>query len=262
MFDNRSAIANSSLPHPLAAPAGTVGGACEAGTPVGIPKARSTMLFASQIYKSYHIGGDQRWVLNGVDFHVDRGECVFLSGPSGSGKSTLLSILGCLLECESGEITISGRRVDQLGVAERTAVRRQMIGFVFQRFQLIRGLTAEDNVAIPLTFQGISLSEARSRSGDLLKRVGLEMHRRQLPTAMSPGQCQRVALARAVISAPKLLLADEPTAALDGTSGAEVMDLLMELVATTDSATVVVTHDPRILGYADRVCEIENGRFK
>ena len=225
-------------------------------------KRGQQILVANQIRKSYTIGGEQQSVLDGVDFHACSGECVFLSGPSGSGKSTLLSIMGCLLECDSGEITIGDQRVDRLSVAERTKVRRDQIGFVFQRFQLIRGLSAEDNVAVPLTLQGESLSDARNQAGELLKRVGLELHRHHLPTAMSPGQCQRVALARAVITAPKLLLADEPTAALDGKSGQEVMELLKELVAMTDSATVVVTHDPRIMGYADRVCEIENGRFK
>lgn len=220
------------------------------------------VLVARQISKSYQIGGEQRCVLREVDFYANAGECVFLSGPSGSGKSTLLSILGCLLEAESGSVTIMERRVDNLSVAERTSVRRQMIGFVFQRFQLIRGLSAEDNVAVPLTMQGYSLSEARARAGELLQRVGLELHRKQLPTAMSPGQCQRVALARAVITSPTLVLADEPTAALDGKSGMEVMELLKELIAATNSATIVVTHDPRIVRYADRVCEIENGQFK
>lgn len=223
---------------------------------------RPTVLAATQIRKSYTIGGEQRWVLDGVDFFTRSGECVFLSGPSGSGKSTLLSIMGCLLECDSGQVEIAGRRVDDLSVQERTRVRRDLIGFVFQRFQLIRGLSAEDNVAVPLTLQGVSLADAREQAGELLQRVGLALHRRQLPTAMSPGQCQRVALARALITSPKLLLADEPTAALDGKSGIEVMELLRELVSTTDSATVVVTHDPRILKYADRVCEIENGQFK
>ncbi|MEM8668687.1 MAG: ABC transporter ATP-binding protein [Planctomycetota bacterium] len=221
-----------------------------------------SILTASNICKSYSIGGERRWVLDDVDFEACAGEMVFLCGPSGSGKSTLLSIMGCLLECDSGEVVIANRRVDQLSVAERTQVRRENIGFVFQRFQLIRGLSAEDNVAVPLTLQGDSLRDARDRAGELLKRVGLEMHRKQLPTAMSPGQCQRVALARAVITQPNLLLADEPTAALDGKSGIEVMELLTELVAGTESATVVVTHDPRILGYADRICEIENGQFK
>ncbi|XZE54267.1 ABC transporter ATP-binding protein [Planctomycetaceae bacterium SH139] len=227
-----------------------------------VKSVSQAVLVARQISKSYKIGGEQRCVLREVDFYADAGECVFLSGPSGSGKSTLLSILGCLLEAESGSVTIMERRVDNLSVAQRTSVRRQMIGFVFQRFQLIRGLSAEDNVAVPLTMQGYSLSEARDRAGELLQRVGLELHRKQLPTAMSPGQCQRVALARAVITSPTLVLADEPTAALDGKSGMEVMELLKELIAATNSATIVVTHDPRIVRYADRVCEIENGQFK
>ncbi len=221
----------------------------------------NALITATEIRKSYSIGGERQWVLDGVDFHAESGETVFLSGPSGSGKSTLLSILGCLLECDSGEITIAGQRVDQLSVAERTQVRRHCVGFVFQRFQLIRGLTAEDNVAVPLSLQGMNLSDAREQAAVLLKRVGLESHRKQLPTAMSPGQCQRVALARAVITAPNILLADEPTAALDGKSGIESMELLKELVADTSAATVVVTHDPRILKYADRVCVIENGRL-
>lgn len=239
-----------------------VAGPAPLAIPVESDSTENVVLQALQIRKSYHIGGERRWVLSGVDFQASSGECVFLSGPSGSGKSTLLSIMGCLLECDSGEVKIAGRRVDSLTVAQRTEIRRQSIGFVFQRFQLIRGLSAEDNVAVPLTLQGVSLSEARDRAGDILKRVGLELHRRQLPSLMSPGQCQRVALARAVITSPSLVLADEPTAALDGKSGIEVMELLKELVAATGSATVVVTHDPRILKYADRVCEIENGQFK
>lgn len=219
------------------------------------------MLRAEGITKSYSIGGENRRVLDNVDFIVESGESVFLSGPSGSGKSTLLSILGCLLESDAGQIFIEGRRVDNLAIAEKTRIRRELIGFVFQRFQLIQALSAEDNVAVPLTLQGVSLSDAREQAGALLARVGLESHRRQLPRAMSPGQCQRVALARAIITKPKLILADEPTAALDGKSGMEVMELLNELIAASDAATVVVTHDQRILKYANRVCRIENGRF-
>ncbi|TWT54649.1 Macrolide export ATP-binding/permease protein MacB [Rubripirellula amarantea] len=228
--------------------------------PTGLGQTR--ILTANQVRKSYPIGGEKRSVLDGVNFYADSGECVFLSGPSGSGKSTLLSIMGCLLESDSGEVTIAEHRVDQMNVQERTKVRRNYIGFVFQRFQLIRGISAEDNVAVPLTLQGHSLADARTRSAELLKRVGLEFHRHHLPSAMSPGQCQRVALARAVITSPNLILADEPTAALDGKSGQEVMELLKELIADTNSATVVVTHDPRIIKYADRICEIENGQFK
>ena len=231
-------------------------------TPTRRDSAPKIILRATGVTKSYEIGNENRRVLDDVSFQACSGESVFLSGPSGSGKSTLLSILGCLLECDAGEVSIAGTRVDNLTTAARTLVRRNLIGFVFQRFQLIRALSAEDNVAVPLTLQGVQLSEARERAGQLLERVGLKLHRRQLPGNMSPGQCQRVALARAIITEPKLILADEPTAALDGKSGMEVMELLQELVAESEGATVVVTHDPRILKYANRVCEIENGRFK
>lgn len=230
--------------------------------PVRRQPVSSVVLEANNIRKSYTIGGESRMVLDNVGFQAHAGESVFLSGPSGSGKSTLLSIMGCLLECDSGEISIAGQRVDQMDAASRTNVRRNQIGFVFQRFQLIQALSAEENVALPLTLQGVDLNQARQQAADLLGRVGLQMHRRQLPGRMSPGQCQRVALARAIITKPKLILADEPTAALDGKSGMEVMELLNELISESDTATVVVTHDPRILKYADRVCEIENGRFK
>ncbi|MCA9137086.1 MAG: ABC transporter ATP-binding protein [Planctomycetales bacterium] len=219
-------------------------------------------LQAKSIAKSYVIGGQSRPVLDGIDFHVDIGECVFLAGPSGSGKTTLLSILGLLLTSDSGELFLRDRRVDGLSEVERTMIRRERIGFVFQRFQLINGLTAEDNVSIPLTMDGVPMREARERAGALLSRMGLAEHRQALPSSMSPGQCQRVALARAVIGQPELILADEPTAALDGKSGKAVMELLRELTTEFSSSTVVVTHDPRIYDYADRICEMENGRFK
>ena len=220
------------------------------------------VLSAKDIRKTYTAGQEIHVVLDGVDFHACAGESVFLSGPSGSGKSTLLSILGCLLNSDSGVVKIGDNRVDNLSTAEQTLVRRKQIGFVFQRFQLIQALTAEDNVAIPLTFLGQTLADARDQAGELLKRVGLGTHRKHLPGAMSPGQCQRVALARAIIAKPDLILADEPTAALDSKSGAEVMELLQELVSEAGAATVVVTHDPRILKYADRICQIENGQFQ
>ena len=225
-------------------------------------QSESIVLSAQNIRKTYAAGQEIHVVLDGVDFHASAGESVFLSGPSGSGKSTLLSILGCLLNSDSGVVKIGQKRVDNLSTAEQTLIRREKIGFVFQRFQLIQALTAEDNVAIPLTFLGQTLTDAKEQAGELLKRVGLGTHRKHLPGAMSPGQCQRVALARAIIAKPDLVLADEPTAALDSKSGAEVMELLKELVSESGAATVVVTHDPRILKYADRVCQIENGQFQ
>ena len=204
-------------------------------TPVRRESAPALILAVKEIQKSYSIGGATRKVLDNVSFQACSGESVFLSGPSGSGKSTLLSIMGCLLKSDSGSIEIDGQRVDQMSIAERTLIRRESIGFVFQRFQLIQALSAEDNVALPLTLQGLSLPHARERAANLLRRVGLESHRRHLPSAMSPGQCQRVALARAIITKPKLILADEPTAALDGKSGIEVMELLQELISENDN---------------------------
>ena len=254
-FANESSTIASTKP-PIAVP----GRATPPGrASVAVSSRADLAIQAEAICKSYRIGGETRRVLDDIDFSAAVGECVFLSGPSGSGKSTLLSILGCLLEPDAGRIWIGGRRVDRLSVAQRTLVRRSRIGFVFQRFQLINGISAEDNVAVPLTFQGIPLNKARELAARLLDHVGLGSHRSALPTHMSPGQCQRVALARAVIARPKLVLADEPTAALDSKSGAEVMELLKQLVGSAGASAVVVTHDPRIHRYADRICEIENG---
>ena len=227
-----------------------------------LPEIFPYALAASGISKSYVIGGTPRPVLDDIDFILRTGECVFLVGPSGSGKTTLLSILGLLLTPDKGQLFLSKQRVNGLSEVERTWIRRDRIGFVFQKFQLINGLTAEDNVAIPLTMEGMPLGEARDRAGAMLSRIGLDEHRRALPTSMSPGQCQRVALARAVIAQPELILADEPTAALDSHSGKAVMELLRELTEEFLTSTVVVTHDPRIYDYADRICEMENGRFK
>ncbi|KAA5546300.1 ABC transporter ATP-binding protein [Roseiconus nitratireducens] len=224
--------------------------------------APGAVLRAEGITKSYVIGGTARKVLDGLDFRVDYGESVFLAGPSGSGKTTLLSILGLLLTADSGELFLRERRVDALSAEERSQVRRDSIGFVFQRFQLIAALSARDNVAIPLTLHGHPLHQARGKAEELLERVGLRDHRLALPGSMSPGQCQRVALARALITEPALILADEPTAALDGVAGRAVMELMRELTTNFATATVVVTHDPRIFPFADRICEMENGGFK
>ena len=256
--DSSADFASTSPSHaaPFAPPAGR-----DHSTDSRGGRDRGIVASARAVGKAYRVAGEASWVLRDVDFEVLAGECVFLCGPSGSGKSTLLSILGCLLTPDSGTVQIHGRDTRGLSADELTRTRRDLIGFVFQRFQLIRGITAEDNVALPLALQGVPAAEACRRARDLLDRVGLAAKRRSKPDALSPGQCQRVALARAVIHSPKLVLADEPTAALDGTSGGEVMALLRELVRFNNAAAVVVTHDPRIVSYADRVCEIDSGRL-
>ncbi|QDT06254.1 Macrolide export ATP-binding/permease protein MacB [Rubripirellula lacrimiformis] len=225
------------------------------------PPLDSCVINAQGVRKVYEIGGQRQIILNDVDFHADAGEIVFLVGPSGSGKTTLLSILGCLLRCDAGQIRLADHQIDELNTAAATRVRRQCIGFVFQRFQLINALTARDNIALPLTLLGTGIGEARQQAEELLRRVGLLTHGDALPRSMSPGQCQRVSMARALITRPKVILADEPTAALDERSGHDAMTLMRELVTEVGSTTVVVTHDPRIYGFADRVCEIVGGKI-
>ncbi len=217
---------------------------------------------AIDIHKSYRRGATVTPVLTGIDFRVEPGESVFLVGPSGSGKSTLLSILGCLLTADSGRLEIFGQDVNQLTARSRSELRLRKIGFVFQRFNLIQGLTAIDNVAVPLRLCGWSAGRARRRAAELLDAVGLADQARARPGCMSAGQCQRVAIARSLVLQPELILADEPTASLDADSGQEVMALFRSLIRQQGVTAVVVTHDPRIFAYADRVCEMADGQVR
>ncbi len=216
---------------------------------------------AHDVHKAYQRGANRTPVLQGVDLAIRRGECVYLAGPSGSGKSTLLSILACILTPDRGRVFVFDRDLDALDDAGRIALRRNRIGFVFQRFHLIRGLTALDNVCVPLVLRGGRQAANRRRGLELLEAVGLADKARQRPRNLSTGQCQRVALARALAGDPDLLLADEPTASLDGQNGQEIMGLLHRLVTEGKKTAVVVTHDPRIFHFADRIFHLENGRI-
>ncbi len=211
------------------------------------------------LHKSYRRGSCEAPVLRGVSLSVEHGECVFLAGPSGSGKTTLLSILGCILSADQGLVQILGHDLNRLNTAHRAALRRHEIGFLFQRFHLIRGLSASENVAVPLTLTGIRPAVARARAAELLDAVGLSEHLRSDPRQMSVGQCQRVALARALAGDPQLILADEPTASLDAQNGEAIVQLLRRLVSEQGKTAVVVTHDQRIFDYADRILHLENG---
>lgn len=214
------------------------------------------------LYKSYRRGNTNTLVLQAVNFYARSGECVFLLGPSGCGKTTLLSILGCILTPDSGQVSVLGKDVARLDQAERARFRRDRIGFVFQRFHLIRGLTAVENVAVPLALRGTPPAQAQRRAKQMLASVGLGERANSLSKQLSTGQCQRVAVARALAADGELILADEPTASLDADNGRELMDLLRNLTTHYGKTLVVVTHDQRILSYADRVCEIEDGRVK
>lgn len=211
--------------------------------------------------KQYARGGTATSVLRGLDLRIERGECVFLTGPSGSGKSTLLAILGCILSPDAGVARILGENLALLDAHRRTLLRRHRIGFVFQRFQLLRGLTAIQNVAVPLQLCGVAQATALARAKRLLEQVGLGDRAHAFPSQLSTGQCQRVAIARAIVAEPDLILADEPTANLDEQNGQEAMSLLRELVVSQQKTLVVVTHDVRILQYADRIYRLEHGRL-
>ena len=212
------------------------------------------------VHKAYRRGATTTPVLNGVDLAVAAGECVFLAGPSGSGKTTLLSILGCILTPDRGRVQILDRDVLALDPPGRVCLRRDQIGFVFQRFNLIRGLTALENVCVPLVLRSVSARAAHRRGRALLEAVGLADKAGSQPQNLSAGECQRVALARALANNPQLILADEPTASLDAANGPEVMKLLRRLTTEEGKTAIVVTHDARIFPFADRVLWLENGR--
>jgi putative ABC transport system ATP-binding protein len=220
------------------------------------------VLDARDVTKSYRRGGADTRVLTGVDLCVQAGECVFLVGPSGSGKSTLLSILGCILTPDRGTLRIVGREIGQVTDQARVQIRRDVIGFVFQRYQLIRGLSVLDNVLVPMQLQGKPHREAYRRACELIESVGLAACLHARPHQLSTGQCQRVAFARALANDPLILLADEPTASLDTATGDEIMQLLRRLIVQYHKTAIVVTHDPRIFHYADRIYELEDGRLR
>jgi len=210
--------------------------------------------------KSFDMGGTVVHALDGVDFRVDGGTFYTIMGPSGSGKSTLLYLIGGLDRPTAGHIEVAGRGIEQLDENALAAYRREVVGFIFQSFNLIPSLSAWENVAFPMRFAGVARRERQQRAFDLLERVGLADRRQHRPTELSGGQQQRVAIARALVNEPRLVLADEPTGNLDTASGQSIMDLLAEL--HRDGITVlVVTHDPRMAPYATHQVFLLDGRI-
>jgi putative ABC transport system ATP-binding protein len=208
--------------------------------------------------KTYGEGENRVPALHRVDLEIRSGEVTLLMGPSGSGKTTLLSIMGGILSASEGSVRIRG--VELVGLSEKKlpAIRLREIGFIFQGFNLFPALTAEENVEIAL---GLKSKGKKARAMELLKAVGLEDKARKHPRDLSGGQKQRIAIARALAGDPPIILADEPTAALDSTSGKIVMDLLKDLAKQQGRAVVVVTHDPRVAEYGDREIHIADGRI-
>ena len=213
------------------------------------------------VTKGFRTRAIETMALRGVDFEVRSGEAVFLVGPSGSGKTTLLSIMGCLLRPSSGRVRIAGQDVTELTERKLPDVRLRNIGFVFQSFNLFPNLTAEENLRLALDLKGIAGSTARKRAAGLREAVGLEEVRSRFPSDLSRNQKQRVAIARALAADAPIILADEPTAALDFRNEASIMRLLCDLAHSRQRAVVVVTHDRRVMEYADRIVQIEDGRI-
>ena len=220
-----------------------------------------TAIQVESVTKSYAEGAAAVRALHPIDLGIHSGEVTLLMGPSGSGKTTLLSIMGCILRPTSGRVIIAGTDVTQLNERELPRIRLSQIGFIFQGFNLFPALTAMENVALALDLKGISGRPAKDRAMEVLSRVALADKFNSYPADLSGGQKQRVAIARALVGDPAILLADEPTAALDSTSGRAVIDLLRGLAHERGRAVVVVTHDARLMELADRVVRLEDGKI-
>jgi putative ABC transport system ATP-binding protein len=214
------------------------------------------------VHKTYHLGTHVVPALQGIDLSVQRGELLALTGPSGSGKSTILNLCGLIDTPDSGEIVLGGRQVNGLNEVQRTLLRRDALGFVFQSFNLVPVMTVAENVDYPLFIAGVPAAERRERVAAQLRAVGLLEHAQHRPDALSGGQRQRVAIARALVKRPKLVIADEPTASLDSHTADQVLDLMRELGHAEGAAFVIATHDSRLTGRCDRVLALLDGRLK
>jgi putative ABC transport system ATP-binding protein len=216
---------------------------------------------ARGITKVYRMEGVEVRALDGVDMAVARGDSLAIMGPSGSGKSTLLGLLGGLDRPTSGSLAFEGRDVARLSDDELARLRNQVVGFVFQNFQLLPRTTALGNVGLPLVYRGLGRAERRRRATEALEAVGLAQRLLHRPSELSGGEQQRVAIARALAAEPAMLLADEPTGNLDSRSGDEVLELLTRLRAERGVALVVVTHDPGVAARFDHTLLVRDGRL-
>jgi putative ABC transport system ATP-binding protein len=217
------------------------------------------VLEAKSLSKRYQMGQQTVSALGGVDFVVEKGEFVAIMGPSGSGKSTLLHLLGGLDKPSEGEITLAGHKLSLLNDKKSTLVRRHNVGFVFQFFNLLPTLTAQENITLPLIIDGKNPRKVQKRLEALLELVGLTDRARHKPDQLSGGEQQRVALARALITEPAIVLADEPTGNLDSKTGIMIMELLRRSCDELGQTIIVVSHDPRAASYADRVVLLRDG---
>ncbi len=225
------------------------------------PAADTLAVSCRDVRKHFGEGETQVQALRGVEFVAHFGELSFLVGPSGCGKTTLISVIAGLLDRTGGDLSVLGVEIDGLTPSQRVLFRRKNVGFLFQQYNLLPAFTAAENVAVPLLIAGIPRKGALESARSLLSRLGLSQRTEALPSQLSGGQQQRVALARALIHEPRLVICDEPTAALDHASGEAVMDLLAGNAVHPDRAVIVVTHDARVFHYAQSIAQMDDGRI-
>lgn len=218
-----------------------------------------TVVKLDKVVKTYFMGDNQVQALRGISFEIEQGEFTAIMGPSGSGKSTCMNMIGCLDRPSSGLVEINGRETALMNEKELAQLRNITIGFVFQQYHLIPAMTVLENVMLPLKYQKIDKGERLERAKEALKAVGLGERLNHRPHELSGGQKQRVAIARAMITRPKILLADEPTGALDSETGVQVMELFREINKTNGTTVIIVTHDPRIGNSVERCIKIFDG---
>lgn len=222
---------------------------------------KQTVIRVKNLYKIYRVGENKVRALNGVDFEIKKGEFCAIVGTSGSGKSTLLNMLAGLEKPTKGEIIIAGEHMELKNENQLVKFRREHIGFIFQSFNLLATMNALENVALPLTFQGMDKQKRLKRADKMLELVGLGKHKKHRPSQMSGGQQQRVGIARALVVRPEIIFADEPTGNLDSNTSREVMELIQTIVHEQNQTLVMVTHDDHLAGFADRIFRIIDGKI-
>lgn len=230
--------------------------------PNGIPNGAKSLIKLINVWKIYQMGEVEFAALKGINLEIYEGEFVIVLGPSGSGKSTLMNLLGCLDIPSKGTVFLQGRDISTLEESELAKIRGQMIGFIFQSFNLLPTLSTIENVLLPLEFQETNLKEAKKRAESLLEIVGLSDKKTNLPSQLSGGQRQRVAIARSLAVNPPVILADEPTGNLDSKTGYYILDFLSELHKKEKKTIIIVTHDVELVKYATRVVYIRDGNIE
>ncbi len=219
------------------------------------------MIELKNISKSYNLGEQELKVLDNINFKVQKGEFVSIIGPSGSGKSTMMNILGLLDVADTGEYLLDNRSIKDANDSILADIRNKKIGFIFQSFNLLPKMNALENVQVPLMYRGMNKKESQKRAYEILEKVGLKGREKHMPSQLSGGQQQRVAIARALIGEPEIILADEPTGALDSKTGNEVMELLQEL--NREGQTIIlITHDISIANRANRIVKMMDGKLE